>query len=236
MYLPTIRRPSTSPILKSSVMVSLLQTFVAFITVPVWGAMEVGAMEVGVIEVGEMEVGVMEVEVAEVCWNERLQQGRQPRLILTLLLLSSPFLCESSSSPQRTHIPDSIFLLHALSSMNPPIPAATPPLSLSSMRSPIPASPTTSSSSMCSHQQILPFLLPFLFLLPRRAFLFLLSLSSSSSTCSLPDSIFLINVFSPTSSPTSTEALLFLLNTLASPMLSTFLVNAFSMASSPIPA
>ena len=61
--------------------------------------MEVGAMEVGAIEVGEMEVGVMEVEVAEVCWNKQLWQGRQPCLVSTLLLLSSPFLCESSSSP-----------------------------------------------------------------------------------------------------------------------------------------
>ena len=94
------------------------------------GAMEVGAMEVGAIEVGEMEVGAMEVEVVEVCWNEQLQQGRRPHLVSTLLLLLSPFLCESSSSPQCTHIPDSIFLLHALSLTNPPIPAATLPLSL----------------------------------------------------------------------------------------------------------
>ena len=115
------------------------------------GATEVGVMEVGAIEVGEMEVGAMEVEVAEVCWNKQLQQGRRPHLVSTLLLLSLPILCESLSSPRCTHIPDSIFLLHALSSTNPPIPAATPPLSLSSMRSPIPASPTTSSSSMCSH-------------------------------------------------------------------------------------
>ena len=81
MYSPTIRRPFTSPVSKSSVMVSSLRTFAAFITVLVWGAMEVGvmevgAMEVGAIEVGEMEVGVMEVEVVEVCWNERLWQGR----------------------------------------------------------------------------------------------------------------------------------------------------------------
>ena len=115
------------------------------------GAMEVGVMEVGAIEVGEMEVGAMEVEVAEVCWNKQLQQGRRPHLVSTLLLLSLPILCESLSSPRCTHIPDSIFLLHALSSTNPPIPAATPPLSLSSTRSPIPASPTTSSSSMRSH-------------------------------------------------------------------------------------
>ena len=128
-----------------------------FITIPVWGAMEVGvmevgamevgAMEVGVIEVGEMEVGVMEVEVVEVCLNERLQQGRRPCLVLILLLLLSPFLCESSSSPRRTHIPDSIFLLDALSSTSPPIPAATPPLSLSSMHSPIPTSLSSSSST-----------------------------------------------------------------------------------------
>ena len=51
-------------------MASSLQTFAAFITVPVWGAMEVGAMEVGAMEVGEMEVGAMEVKVAEVCWNK----------------------------------------------------------------------------------------------------------------------------------------------------------------------
>ena len=57
-------------------MVSSLRTFAAFITVPVWGAMEVGvtevgAMEVGAIEVGEMEVGAMEVKVVEVCWRSK---------------------------------------------------------------------------------------------------------------------------------------------------------------------
>ena len=81
MYSPTIRRLFTSPVSKLSAMVSSLQTFAAFITVPVWGAMEVGVtevgvMEVGAIEVGEMEVGAMEVEVVEVCWNEQLWQGR----------------------------------------------------------------------------------------------------------------------------------------------------------------
>ena len=53
-----------------------MRTFAVFITVPVWGAMEVGVTEVGAIEVGEMEVGAMEVEVVEVCWNEQLRQGR----------------------------------------------------------------------------------------------------------------------------------------------------------------
>ena len=51
-------------------MASSLQMFAAFITILVWGGMEVGVMEVGAIEVDEMEVGAMEVEVAEVCWNE----------------------------------------------------------------------------------------------------------------------------------------------------------------------
>ena len=114
------------------------------------GAMEVGTMEVGAIKVGEMEVGEIDVKVVEVCWNKQLQQGRQPCLILTLLLLSLPFLCESLSSPQCTHIPNPIFLLHALSLMNPPIPAATLPLSLSSTCSPIPTS-LSSSSLTCSH-------------------------------------------------------------------------------------
>ena len=153
MYSLTIRQLSTSPISKLSVMVSLLQTFMAFITILVWGVMEVGVVEVGVIEMGEMEVGAMEVKVVEMCWNEQLWQGRQPRLISTLLLLLSPFLCESLSSPQCTHIPDSIFLLHVHSLMNPPIPAATPPLSLSSTRSPIPAS-LSSSSLTCLHPRL----------------------------------------------------------------------------------